>query len=79
MKVRKTISWLKRKVQAELFPYLEEIFTDPITKKQKQLITTLEIVEIGSHVTSCLYQWMGRKQKDRQAIARAFAAKSAGS
>ncbi len=40
MKVRKTISWIKTKIQAELFPYLEEIFTDPITKRQKQLITT---------------------------------------
>ena len=76
MKVRKTISWLKRKVQAELFPYLEEIFTDPITKKQKQLITTLEVVEVESHVTSYLYQWMGRKPKDRQAIARSFVAKA---
>ncbi len=76
MQVRKTISWLKRKVQAELFSHLEEIFTDPITKKQKQLITTLEIVEVESHVTSYLYQWMGRKLKDRQAIARAFVAKA---
>ncbi len=59
MQVRKTISWLKRKVQAELFPYLEEIFTDPITKKQKQLITTLEIVEVDNQVTSYLYQWPG--------------------
>ncbi len=59
MQVRKTISWLKRKVQAELFPYLEEIFTDPITKKQKQLITTLEIVEVENQVTSYLYQWPG--------------------
>ncbi len=59
MQVRKTISWLKKKVQAELFPYLEEIFTDPITKKQKQLITTLEIVEVESLVTSYLYQWPG--------------------
>ncbi len=42
MKLRKTISWIKTKIQAELFPYLEEIFTDPITKRQKQLITTLE-------------------------------------
>ncbi len=76
MKVRKTISWIKTKIQAELFPYLEEIFTDPITKKQKQLITTLEIVEVESHVTSYLYQWMGRKLKDRQAIGRAFVAKA---
>jgi hypothetical protein len=75
MHIRKTISWLSRKVQAELFPHLEEIFTDPITKKQKQLITT-EVVEVETHVTSYLYQWMGRKPKDRQAIARAFVAKA---
>ncbi len=76
MKVRETISWIKRKVQAELFPHLEELFTAPITKKQKQLITTLEIVEVESHVKSYLYQWMGRKPKDRQAIARSFVTKT---
>ncbi len=46
MKIRKTISWIKTKIQAEIFPQDEEIFTDPKLKIQKQLITTLEIVEV---------------------------------
>ncbi len=75
MKLKETISWIKTKIQGELFPYLEEIFTDPITKKQKQLIEILEIIEV-ENVSFHKYSWMGRKPKDRQAIARAFIAKA---
>src|SRR4030042_5202817 len=74
--VRETISWLKTRIQEDLFPHLKKCFTDPLTKKQKQLITILELVQIESFVKSHLYQWMGRKLKDRQAIARAFVAKT---
>ncbi|MCP4915279.1 MAG: transposase [Oligoflexia bacterium] len=76
MKLKETLSWIRTKIQAELFPYLEEEFTDPITKKQKQLIEILEIVEVERYVLSSLYQWMGRKPKDRRAIARAFVLKA---
>jgi hypothetical protein len=77
MRLRETISWLKAKIQADLFPHLQESFTDLITEKQKKLITILELVEIEKHVKSPEYQWMGRKLKDRYAIARAFVAKAA--
>ncbi len=43
--LKKTISWIREKIQAELFPHLEEMFTDPITKKQKQLIELLQTDE----------------------------------
>jgi len=76
MRLRETISWIKAKIQSELFPHLEENFTDPITEKQKKLIMILEMVEIERHVKSPEYQWMGRKLKDRYAIARAFVAKA---
>lgn len=76
MHLRETISWIGAKIQSELFPYLEENFTDPITEKQKKLIMILEMVEIERHVKSPEYQWMGRKLKDRYAIARAFVAKA---
>ena len=76
MRLRETISWLKAKIQADLFPHLQESFTDPITEKQKKLITILELVGIEKHVKSPEYQWMGRKLKDRYAIARAFVAKA---
>ncbi|WP_040335466.1 hypothetical protein [Candidatus Magnetobacterium casense] len=45
-----SISWLLRKVQRLLFPELEEICTDPITEKQKHLITILEIVQIEKYM-----------------------------
>jgi hypothetical protein len=76
MNLRETISWIKTKIQVDLFPALQESFTYPITEKQKKLITILELVEIEKHVTSPEYQWMGRKLKDRYAIARAFVAKA---
>ncbi len=48
--LRETISWLKHKVQEYFFPFLQVCFTDPITVKQKQLITILEIVQVENHV-----------------------------
>lgn len=70
------LSWLKQRIQRNLFPYLEECFSDPITKKQKRLIAILELVEVEQFVKSSLHQWMGRKLKDRRAIARAYIAKA---
>ncbi|OGW62015.1 MAG: hypothetical protein A2Y48_07910 [Nitrospirae bacterium RIFCSPLOW2_12_42_9] len=76
MNLRDKISWLKAKIQVDLFPHLKECLSDPMTEKQKQLIMILEMVEIERYVNSPEYQWMGRKLKDRYAIARAFVAKS---
>ena len=76
MNLRDRISWLKTKIQVDLFPHLKECFRDQITQKQRQLITILEIVEVERHVMSPEYQWMGRKLKDRYAIGRAFVAKA---
>ncbi len=74
--LRETISWLKNKVQEDFFPFLQVCFTDPITVKQKQLITILELVQVENHVKTPETQWMGRKLVDRYAIARAFVAKA---
>src|SRR5664279_4641350 len=76
MNLIETVSWLKMKIQTGLFPHIQECSVDPLTEKQKRLMMTLEIVEIEKHVTSPTYQWMGRKLKDRHAIARAFVAKA---
>jgi rubrerythrin len=76
MNLIETISWLKTKIQADLFSHVEGCTRDPLTEKQKRLITTLEIMRIEEHVKSPEYQWMGRKLKDRYAIARAFVAKA---
>lgn len=76
MGLRETISWIKGKIQSDLFPHLEENFKDTMTEKQKKLIMILELVEIERYVRSPEYQWMGRKLKDRHAIARAYVAKA---
>ncbi len=76
MKLIETISWIKTKIQAGLFPHIQQCTGELLTEKQKRLIMTLEAVEIERHVTSPSYQWMGRKLKDRYAIARAFVAKA---
>ncbi len=52
--VRETISWLKTRIQEDLFPHLKKCFTDPLTEKQKQMITILEIVQIEGFVKSHL-------------------------
>ena len=58
--LRETISWLKTKVQVDLFPYLRSCFTDPMTDKQKRLITILEIVQVENYVKTPELQWMGQ-------------------
>lgn len=61
MNLKETISWLKGRIQEDLFPHLRKCFEDPLTEKQKQLIMILEIVQIerDRHITSHLNQWMG--------------------
>ena len=76
MRLIERLSWLKTKLQDELFPALEENFTGVFTKKQQQLVSILEVVEIERQVQAPIYHWMGRTPKDRQAIARAFVAKA---
>jgi len=76
MKLRETISWLMGTLQKNLFPYLEECSGAPLTEKQKQLIQVLEIVQIERSVPkTAANQWMGRKIREREAIARGFVAK----
>ena len=76
MKLRETISWLMGTLQRSLFPYFEECSGTPLTEKQKQLIQILEIVQVEKFVPKkAANQWMGRKVREREAIARAFVAK----
>lgn len=68
-----TLSQYWAVIQGSLFPYLEKEI-DPPTEKQKKLITTLEILRIEEFLLDS--SWMGRPPKFREAIARAFVAKS---
>jgi hypothetical protein len=61
-------------IQGTLFPFLQEEI-DPLTEKQQQLITILELVRIEQYVPD--YRWCeGRPRKTRCAIARSFVAKA---
>lgn len=63
------------RIQGYLFSWLEEEL-GPLTEKQQQLITVLEIVRIEEHVPSYFRFFRGRPPKNRSAIARAFVAKA---
>jgi IS5 family transposase len=76
MRLRETISWLKTRVQDNLFPHLKECCNDPLTQIQKDLVTHLELIKIEKYVGSSSYRWIGRRPEDRQPIARAFVAKA---
>jgi hypothetical protein len=71
-----TISWLKTRMQDNLFPLLKECCNDPLTQIQKDLVTSLELVGMERYVASPSYHWMGRTPEDRRPIARAFVAKA---
>jgi len=61
------------RIQGSLFPWLEEEL-DPLSERQQQLITILELIRIEQFLPD--YRgYEGRPQKTRSAIARSFVAK----
>jgi hypothetical protein len=68
-----TLSNYWNKIQGTLFPWLEEEL-DPLTEKQQQLVTTLELIRIEQFLPDYI-GCEGRPQKTRRAIARSFIAK----
>ncbi len=68
------LSHFWERIQGTLFPELEEELP-PLTKKQQQLIATLEVIRIEKFLFS-FKGCIGRPQKDRAALARAFVAKA---
>ncbi len=72
-KLRETIAQSWWTIKNTLFPrMIEEL--GPLTQKQQELITTLEILHIEAFIDSSK-GYPGRPPKDRVAIARAFVAK----
>jgi hypothetical protein len=71
--LRETLSQAWLTIQGSLFPWLAEELGD-LTKKQQELVTTLEILRIEEFIYSSR-GFPGRPPKDRSAIARAFVAK----
>jgi hypothetical protein len=77
MKLGQTISWLMGSLQRSLFPHLEECWRTPLTAKEQELVSMLELIQIEKYVPrSACNQDMGRKLKERESIARAFVAKA---
>ena len=61
------------RIQGSLFPWLEEEL-DPLTTKQQQFISILELIRIEEFIPK-FYGCEGRPQKERGAVARSFVAK----
>ena len=77
MKLKERISWLMDTVQQSLFPHLDECLPEPLTERDKHLVKILELIQIEKYVpVTAIRQWLGRPIKEREAIARAFIAKS---
>jgi hypothetical protein len=77
VKLSKAISWLLRGLQQVLFPQLEECWQSPLTAKEQQLVSILELVRIERFVPCrASTQRLGRKLRDREPIARSFVAKA---
>jgi transposase len=73
-KLRDTLSQTWLNIQSSLFPWLSEEL-GPLTEKQQELVTTLEVVRIEEFIYSSR-GFPGRPPQDRTAIARAFVAKT---
>ena len=74
MSLRDSLSMYWLTIQENLFPWLEEEL-GPLTEKQQQLVTVLEMVRLEAF----LRHWpgmVGRPLLDRAALARAFVAKA---
>jgi len=69
-----SISQIWFNIQTRLFPFIEDVF-GAISKQEKELIATLELVRIEEFVSSSYYGAQGRPREDRKALARAFIAK----
>jgi hypothetical protein len=76
MKLRERVSWLMGTLQRHLFPRLEECWERPLTDKEQQLVSILELVQIEKFVPSSSPRKFGRKRHDRRALARSFVAKA---
>jgi hypothetical protein len=77
VKLGEAISWIMGTLQRSLFPKLEECWQAALTEKEQQLVRILELIRIEKFVPRrASDQRMGRKLREREAIARSFVAKA---
>jgi hypothetical protein len=75
MKLNEAVSWLRGTLQRNLIPLLEECWERPLTEKERQLVSILELVQIEKFAGR-LPRRFGRKPWERRALARALVAKA---
>jgi Transposase DDE domain/Transposase domain (DUF772) len=75
MKLREAVSWFIGTLQRNLIPGLEECCERPLTEKEQQLVSILEVLQIEKFAARPALQF-GRKPWERQALARAFVGKA---
>ncbi len=76
MKLTEAVSWLTGTLQRQLFPSLEECWDRPLTDKERQLVSILELLQIEKVACQSWPQRFGRRKRERQAVARAFVGKA---
>jgi hypothetical protein len=75
MKLREAVSWLMGTLQRNLIPGLEACGERPLTDKERQLVSILELLQIEKFAGRPARRF-GRKPWERQALARAFVGKA---
>lgn len=75
MNLKARLSRYWEKIQGSLFSWLEEEL-QPLTKKQQQLVSILELIRIEEFLPSVCRGYQGRPAKCRKAVARSFVAKA---
>ncbi|MCL4500435.1 MAG: hypothetical protein M1438_01100 [Deltaproteobacteria bacterium] len=75
MKLGDRVSWLMGTLQRYLFPRLEECSERPLTEKEQQLASILEVLRIEKFAGRLPLRF-GRKPWERRALARAFVGKA---
>ena len=75
MRLRESVSWLMGTLQRNLIPGLEECCERPLTDKEQQLVSILELLHI-ERFAGRVARRFGRKPWERQALARAFVGKA---
>lgn len=75
MKLGERVSWLMGTLQRYLFPRLEECGERPLTGKEQQLASILEVLQIEKFAGRPPRRF-GRKPWERRALARALVAKA---
>jgi len=76
MKLREAVSWLMGTLQRHLFPRLEECWERPLTDKEQQLVSILELLQIERFTGGPSPRRFGRKLRERRAMARALVGKA---